>query len=61
MHLREDHVINPSSLRVIAGLVGANRVEPLWPEHSYHVATIDNDKVFICVQACPFIRSIVDR
>jgi carboxylesterase len=61
MHSREDHVINPSNLRAIAGLVGANRVETLWLENSYHVATIDNDKDFICEQACRFIRSIADR
>jgi carboxylesterase len=61
MHSREDHVINPSNLRVIAGLVGANRVETLWLENSYHVATIDNDKDFICEQAHRFISSIANR
>ena len=61
MHSREDHVVNPSNLRAIAGLVGANRVDTLWLEDSYHVATIDNDKDFICEQACRFIRSIADR
>jgi carboxylesterase len=61
IHSREDHVINPSNLRVIAGLVGSNRVETLWLEDSYHVATIDNDKDFICEQAHRFIRSIADR
>jgi len=61
IHSREDHVINPSNLRAIAGLVGAARVETLWLENSYHVATIDNDKDFIAEEAGRFIRSIADR
>jgi carboxylesterase len=61
IHSRDDHVINPSNMRVIADLVGANRIETLWLENSYHVATIDNDKDFIAEQACRFLRSIADR
>jgi carboxylesterase len=58
---REDHVVNPSNGPRIVGLVGAKRIELLWLEDSYHVATIDNDKELIARQATAFIKSIAGR
>jgi carboxylesterase len=58
---REDHVVNPSNGPRIVGLVGAKRIELLWLEDSYHVATIDNDKELIARQAAAFIKSIAGR
>jgi carboxylesterase len=55
---REDHVVNPGNGPRIVGLVGSKRVELLWLEDSYHVATIDHDKDLIAQQAIAFIRSI---
>lgn len=58
---REDHVVNPGNGPRIVGLVGAKRVELLWLEDSYHVATIDNDKELIARQTAAFIKSIAGR
>jgi carboxylesterase len=58
---REDHVVSPSNGPLIAGKVGANRVEMVWLENSYHVATLDNDKALIARLAIDFIRSIAGR
>lgn len=56
---RNDHVVSPANGRVIPGLLTVNRVESLWLDNSYHVATIDHDKDLICEQACNFINSII--
>jgi carboxylesterase len=58
---REDHVVSPSNGPLIAGKVGANRVELVWLENSYHVATLDNDKALIARLAIDFIKSIAGR
>jgi carboxylesterase len=58
---RQDHVVSPSNGPLIAGKVGANRVELLWLEDSYHVATLDHDKLLIATRAIDFIRSIAGR
>ncbi len=55
---RHDHVVNPSNGPRIVGLVGSGRVELVWLEDSYHVATIDNDKDLIAQHAIAFIQSI---
>ena len=61
IHSREDHIVNPNNgLRIVEGL-GAARVELLWLENSYHVATLDNDKELICQRAAAFINSIAGR
>lgn len=58
---REDHVVDPSNgPRIVRG-VGAKRVELLWLENSYHVATIDHDKDIIASKTIEFIRSIAGR
>jgi carboxylesterase len=58
---REDHVVSPSNGPLIAGGVGANRVELVWLENSYHVATIDHDKALIARLTIDFIKSIAGR
>lgn len=61
MQSRDDHVVHPSNGPRIVGLVGAKRVELLWLEDSYHVATIDFDKELIARQTIAFIRSIAGQ
>jgi carboxylesterase len=56
---RDDHVVSTANGRIIPSLLTVSRVESLWLENSYHVATIDYDKDLICERACGFIRSIV--
>lgn len=58
---REDHVVNPGNGARIAGGVGANRVELVWLENSYHVATLDHDKALIAQLTIDFIKSIAGR
>jgi carboxylesterase len=55
---REDHVVPPANGRTIAGLVGSARVELVWLENSYHVATIDHDKDRICAEMHRFIAAL---
>ena len=57
MHSREDHVVSPSNDPITVRLLGANRVELLWLDSSYHVATIDNDKELIAQRTIGFIKS----
>jgi carboxylesterase len=40
---REDHVVPPANGTIIAGAIGANIIEQVALEESYHVATLDND------------------
>ena len=58
---REDHVVAPGNGPRIVGLIGANRVELVWLENSYHVATIDHDKALIAQLTIGFIKSIAGR
>jgi len=58
---REDHVVSPTNGPRIVRLLGASRVELLWLENSYHVATLDNDKDLIAQRAGAFIKSIAGR
>ena len=61
IHSREDHVVSPTNGPTIVRLLGGNRVELLWLDNSYHVATLDNDKGLICERAVAFIKSIAGR
>ena len=58
---REDHVVDPANGPRIVGGVGANRVELVWLDNSYHVATIDHDKALIAQRVIAFIKSIAGR
>ncbi|WP_428390574.1 alpha/beta hydrolase [Lichenicoccus sp.] len=55
---RDDHVVDPSNARLIAGALGAGRVELRWLEDSYHVATLDHDAPLIAEWSLQFIASI---
>ena len=57
---REDHVVSTTNNRYIPDNLTASRVESLWLDNSYHVATLDYDKDLICEWACGFISSIVN-
>ncbi len=58
---REDHIVDPSNGPRIVGLVGSSRVELVWLENSFHVATIDNDKARVAQLTVDFIKSIAGR
>lgn len=58
---REDHVVDPRNAARIAGALGASRIEMVWLENSYHVATIDHDKALIAQQTIAFIESVVEH
>lgn len=53
---REDHVVLPANAHIITSGVGSDRVELLWLNDSYHVATIDNDKDLIAAEIVRFIK-----
>jgi carboxylesterase len=55
---RDDHVVPPGNGKTIVSLVGASRVELVWLDNSYHVATIDHDKDRIVAEVHRFIHSI---
>jgi carboxylesterase len=56
---RDDHVVPPGNGKTIAGGVGAARVELVWLENSFHVATIDYDKDRIIAEVHRFIQSVL--
>ena len=56
---REDHVVKPTNARLIASALGSGRVELLWLENSYHVATLDGDAGLIAERLIGFVRSVL--
>ena len=58
MQSRDDHVVDPANARLIASSLGAGRVELLWLDNSYHVATLDHDAALIAERAVRFIGSV---
>lgn len=60
IHFRsaEDHVVDPSSSRIIASKVSSRVVEERILENSYHVATLDNDAPVIFEESVEFIRRV---
>lgn len=56
---RDDHVVPPGNGKTIASHVGAARVELVWLENSFHVATIDYDKDRIVAEVHRFIQSVL--
>jgi carboxylesterase len=54
----EDHVVDPSSSRVIAGGVSSREVTERLLEDSYHVATLDNDAPAIFAESTDFVRRV---
>ena len=53
-----DHVVDPSSARVILALVGSTDAREESLEHSYHVATLDNDSERIFEGSAAFIERV---
>jgi carboxylesterase len=60
IHFRstEDHVVDPSSSRIIAGKVSSRDVTERLLEDSYHVATLDNDAPRIFAESVEFVRRV---
>ena len=54
----EDHVVDPSSARIIASQVSSRDVQERILENSYHVATLDNDAPSIFEESVKFIRQV---
>jgi carboxylesterase len=54
----DDHVVDPSSARIILnGISSTDKQEQVLPE-SYHVATLDNDAPQIFAESAAFIRRV---
>ena len=54
----EDHVVDPSSARIIRAEVSSRDVTERVLENSYHVATLDNDAPLIFEESAEFIHGI---
>ena len=54
----EDHVVDPSSARIIRGTVSSRDLGEQTLENSYHVATLDNDAPSIFEESAQFIRRV---
>jgi carboxylesterase len=54
----EDHVVDPSSARIISATVSSRDVTERMLENSYHVATLDNDAPTIFEESVHFIRRV---
>ena len=55
---REDHVVDPSSARIILSTVSSRDLEERILEESFHVATLDNDAETIYAGSVEFIRRV---
>ena len=58
MQSREDHLVSHANASAIASQLGSDRVQMLYLNDSYHVATLDNDKALIERRVVDFVRSI---
>ena len=54
----EDHVVDPSSCRLIMSRVSSRDVTERILENSYHVATLDNDAAVIFEDSARFVRRV---
>lgn len=54
----EDHVVDPSSGRIILASVSSRDLTERILEHSFHVATLDNDAPAIFEESTEFIRRV---
>ena len=54
----EDHVVDPSSARIIRGAVSSRDLTERSLANSYHVATLDNDAPTIFEESAQFIRRV---
>lgn len=53
-----DHLVDPSSARIILGAVSSRDAEERILDNSYHVATLDNDAPQIFEESADFIRRV---
>ena len=58
---RVDHVVDPSSARIILSSVSSRDLEERVLEDSYHVATLDNDAPAIFAASAEFIRRVAEQ
>ena len=54
----EDHVVDPSSARIILGSISSRDATERVLGNSYHVATLDNDAPQIFAESAEFIRRV---
>lgn len=54
----DDHVVDPSSARIILGAISSRDATERVLEDSYHVATVDNDAERIFEESLEFIRRV---
>lgn len=54
----EDHVVDPSSARIILGGISSRDTTERVLEDSYHVATLDNDAPVIFAESAAFIERV---
>lgn len=54
----EDHVVEPSSARLLRSRIGARILEELALPNSYHVATLDHDAPTIFESSLDFVRRV---
>ena len=54
----DDHLVDPSSARIILGSVSSRDATERILENSYHVATLDNDAPQIFEESADFIRRV---
>jgi carboxylesterase len=54
----EDHVVDPSSARIIASQVSSRDFTERILQNSYHVATLDNDAPAIFEESAQFVRRL---
>lgn len=54
----EDHVVDPSSGRIILSSVSSGDVQERMLENSYHVATLDNDAEAIFSESADFVARV---
>lgn len=57
----EDHVVDPSSARIILGGVSSREAQERVLADSYHVATLDNDAPVIFEESAEFIDRVTSR
>jgi carboxylesterase len=56
---RQDHVVDPSSGRLLLGSIASTDVTEVWLERSYHVATMDYDAPAIFAGSSAFFHRLL--
>jgi carboxylesterase len=57
----EDHVVDPSSARIILGTISSRDATERILENSYHVATLDNDADAIFAESAAFVKRVTEE